>query len=209
MIDDNIFVHRIVVGAFSANCYIVGSRTGKGLIIDPGGDAKLITRAIDDARLEIATIVLTHGHSDHMAALYEIQHYTGATLEIHQADSQVLRGAGEYSSMFGIAYRTAAPPDRLLVDKDVIEVGDLRFRVVHTPGHTPGSICLYIDKGIFSGDTLFYHGIGTTYTLGSSRLQLIDSINRRLMTLPDETIVYPGHGPQTTIGGERQHNRYV
>ena len=207
---DDIFISRLTVGALSANCYIAGSvRTGEGLIIDPGGDARRITTAIDDSRLEIKTIVLTHGHSDHMAAMYDIQRHTGAILAIHQADSHVLQGRGEYNTMFGITYRTPPSIDRLLGDNDIIEMGDIRFTVIHTPGHTPGSICLYAEKTAFTGDTLMYRGIGTTFTMGSSRHQLIDSINSRLMVLPDETVLYPGHGRQTTLGAERRNNRYL
>jgi hydroxyacylglutathione hydrolase len=150
--------------------------------------------------------VLSHGHSDHIAALYDIQSYTGATVAIHQADSQVLHGRGEYSMMFGITYKTPAPADRLLNDDDVIAIGDLRFRVIHTPGHTPGSICLQTNNRLFTGDTLMHRSIGTTFTLGSNRRQLIESIQGRLIVLPDETILYPGHGRESTIGLERRHN---
>jgi hydroxyacylglutathione hydrolase len=207
---EDIIINRLTVGSSSANCYIVGSlRTGKGLVIDPGGDTKQITDAMDHSQLEIKIIVLTHGHSDHIAALYDIQHYTGALVAIHKADSNVLHGSGEYSMMFGISYRTPAPADRLLNDNDVIEMGDICFSVIHTPGHTPGSICLRTNNKVFTGDTLMYRGIGTTFTLGSNRRQLIDSIHSRLMVLPDDTILYPGHGRQTTIGVERRSNPYL
>lgn len=111
--------------------------------------------------------------------------------------------------MFGITYRTPASIEMLLDDNDVIKMGDISFRVIHTPGHTPGSICLYTDKIAFTGDTLMHRGIGTTFTLGSSRSQLIDSIQSRLMSLPDNTIIYPGHGRQSTIGAERRNNSYL
>jgi hydroxyacylglutathione hydrolase len=208
--DDDIIINRLTVGSLSANCYIVGSkRTGEGLIIDPGDDAKKIAEAIDESLLEIKTIVLTHGHSDHIAALYNIQSHTGAVVAIHREDSDVLHGRGEYSMMFGISYRTPAPADLLLNDNDVIEMGGFRFRVIHTPGHTPGSICLHTDNRVFTGDTLMHRGIGTTLMPGSSRRQLIDSIHRQLMVLPDDIILYPGHGRQTTIGAERRNNPYI
>lgn len=203
-------VKRLVVGALSANCYIVGSETsGSGMIIDPGGNATDILNAVRSSRLRIENIVLTHGHSDHIAALYDIQTKTGAGVAVHREDAQFLRGRGDTSMMFGISYRTPDHPDRLLDDGDIIEVGDMDFTVVHTPGHTPGGICLLGDEGVFTGDTLFYHSIGTTMMPGSSRSQLVESIRRRLMVLPDETVVYPGHGRQTTIGAERKSNRYL
>jgi hydroxyacylglutathione hydrolase len=207
---EDIIITRLVVGSLSANCYIVGSKkSGQGLVIDPGGNARDITGAIADSLLVIKTIVLTHGHSDHLAALYEVQHHTGATVAIHGEDSDVLRGYGEHGMMFGISYRTPASVDRLLDDGDTIEIGDMCFTVVHTPGHTPGSICLRINSLVFTGDTLMHRGIGTTLMPGSSRRQLIDSIQRRLMVLPDETVLYPGHGRQTSVGAERRNNPYL
>ena len=207
---DGIIIKRLTVGALSANCYLVGSeKTGKGLIIDPGGNAKEIITAVDESLLEIQTIVLTHGHSDHLAALYDIQHHTGAAVAIHRADSHALQGRGGYSMMFGISYRIPAALDRLLDEGDIIETGDMRFKVIHTPGHTPGSICLHLGNKAFTGDTLMHRGIGTTFTLGSSRRQLLESIHSRLMALPDDTILYPGHGRQTTIGTERRNNPHL
>ena len=208
--NDNISINRLTVGAFSANCYIVGSeKTEEGLIIDPGGNAKEIINAINIARLNIKTIILTHGHADHIAALYDIKSYTRAQVAIHRADINFLYGSREYSSMWGISYRTPDQPDRLLDDGHNIEVGNLYIKVIHTPGHTPGSICLQIEDKVFTGDTLMYRGIGMTVLPGSSRRQLIDSIYSRLMVLPDDTCLYPGHGRQTTIGSERQNNPHI
>jgi hydroxyacylglutathione hydrolase len=207
---DTILVTRLVVGALSANCYLVGSeKSGEGLIIDPGGDASKITCVIDSSNLKIKTIVLTHGHSDHMAALYDVQLHTGAKVAIHREDADVLCDRGQYTMMFGISYRIPGPPDRLLDEGDIIDIGQMSFRVIHTPGHTPGSICLQTGNIIFTGDTLMHRGIGTTLMPGSSRRQLIYSIQQRLMVLPDQILLYPGHGRQTSIGIERQHNPYI
>jgi hydroxyacylglutathione hydrolase len=204
--EDKIIIKRLVVGSLSANCYVVGAaETGEGMVIDPGGSAEEIKRAITDSSLEIEIIVLTHGHSDHIAALRDIQDRTGAEVAIHAADADFL----ETSSQFGISYRTPHPPDRLLHEGDTIDIGGMSFTVIHTPGHTPGSICLLSGNKVFTGDTLFHKGIGTTLMPGSSRRQLLESIQTRLMVLPDETIVYPGHGRETTIGGERRDNPYV
>ena len=203
-------IKRVVVGSLSANCYIVGSEsTREGLVIDPGGSAEDISEAIDDSGLDIKFIVLTHGHSDHIAALYDIQDRTGAATAIHTDDADFLHGSGSRSMMFGISYKTPNPPDRLLKEGDIIDIGELRFSVVHTPGHTPGSICLLTGDKLFTGDTLLYRGIGTTLMPGSSRRQLIDSIHTRLMVLPDDTTLYPGHGRATAIGAERKDNPFL
>ena len=202
--EDKLFIKRLVVGSLSANCFIVGT-AGEGMVIDPGGNAEEIDQAIAESGLEIGIIVLTHGHSDHIAALRDIQDRTGAAVAIHREDAEFL----ETSSQFGISYRTPHPPDRLLGEGDVIDIGEASFNVIHTPGHTPGGICLLSGDKVFTGDTLFRRGIGTTLMPGSSRSQLINSIQTRLMTLPDATIVYPGHGRETTIGAERRDNPWV
>ena len=208
--DENLIIKRLVVGSLSANCYIVGNTdTREGMVIDPGGNPEDILKTITDSKFDIRTIVLTHGHSDHIAALFDIQDRTGADVAIHIEDADFLEGRGSFSSMFGISYKTPETPDRLLHEGDIIEMGSTRFTVVHTPGHTPGSICLLTEDRIFTGDTLFYRGIGTTLMPGSSRRQLIDSIQTRLMVLPDDFKIYPGHGRESTIGAERRSNPFI
>jgi hydroxyacylglutathione hydrolase len=208
--EDKLVIKRLVVGSLSANCYIVGvEEAGAGLVIDPGGNPEQISRAISDSGLDIEVIILTHGHSDHIAALRDIQDKTGAEVAIHIEDADFLEGSGSLSSQFGISYRTPHSPDRLLHEGDIIEIGKVQFTILHTPGHTPGSICLLTGNQIFTGDTLFRRGIGTTLMPGSSRSQLLESIRQRLMTLPDNTIIYPGHGRETTISAERTDNPYV
>ncbi len=207
--DKEFIIRRLVVGSLSANCWIAGTAGGEGLVIDPGGNFRDISRAIDDTGLDIKLIILTHGHSDHIAALYEIQEKTGAEVAIHASDADFLEGYGSYSSQFGISYKTPHPPDRLLHEGDAVGIEGLNLEVIHTPGHTPGSISLYTPGKVFTGDTLFRRGIGTTMMPGSSRSQLINSIVTKLMRLPDETIIYPGHGRETTIGAEHRDNPYV
>ncbi len=205
---EDIAVTRLVVGALSANCFIV--RAGReAIVIDPGGNPEKIIPSILETGCDVQTIVLTHGHSDHIAALYEVQEATGAELVVHAADADFLEGRGPYSSQFGISYRTPRPPGRLLEDGDTVKLGACEFTIIHTPGHTPGSICLLGHGILFSGDTLLRRGIGTTLMPGSSRRQLIASIHARLLPLPDNTRVFPGHGRETTIGEERRLNRYL
>ncbi len=205
---EELSVTRLVVGALSANCFIVTA--GKeAIVIDPGGNPEKIIPAILKTGCSVSAIVLTHGHSDHIAALFEVQEATGAELIVHHADADFLEGRGPVSSQFGISYHTPQPPDRLLRDGDIITLEEHKFTVIHSPGHTPGSICLLTGTLLFSGDTLLRHGIGTTLMPGSSRRQLIESIRTRLLALPDEVRVFPGHGRETTIGEERSMNRYL
>jgi hydroxyacylglutathione hydrolase len=207
--NEKLIIKRIVVSPLASNCWIVGAEGGEGLIIDPGGNHDDISRAIAADSMDIKLIILTHGHSDHIASLYEIQAGTGAEVAVHAADADFLEGRGSYSSQFGISYKTPHPPDRLLHEGDTLGITGLELTVIHTPGHTPGSICLYAPGKVFTGDTLFRRGIGTTMMPGSSRSQLTDSIILKLMTLPDETVIYPGHGRETTIGLERKDNPYA
>jgi glyoxylase-like metal-dependent hydrolase (beta-lactamase superfamily II) len=203
-------VERVVVSHLRSNCFIVGmDSSSEGMVIDPGGDVRDILARLKQVKFTIKLIVLTHGHSDHVGALYEVQQATGAGAAIHSEDSYAVSGSGSTTSMFGVTYRTSLTPVHILRDGDAIDVGDLHFTVVHTPGHTQGSICLVGHHAVFTGDTLFYHGIGTTYTYNSNRSDLIDSINKHLMSLPDDTIIYPGHGRNTTVGTERRENRYL
>jgi len=191
-----VIVKRLIVGPFAANCYIVGSEaTKEGMIIDPGDEAGQILESVKDWQLDIKFIVITHGHIDHVGAVKEVREATGAEGCIHSADAQFLQ-------------RQLAA-DRLLKGGDNIKVGDLHFLVLHTPGHTPGGICLLGQGVVFTGDTLFNYGIGRTDLPGGSHSQLMNSIHTKLMVLPDATIVYPGHGPETTIGAERRSNPFL
>ena len=200
---------KLVVGPLAANCYIVGSESNKeGMIIDPGDEAEVILRNVKDLGLEIRSIVLTHGHIDHIGALKEVKEVTGAEVAIHTDEAQALQKQ-PLSTLLGLSYPTPLPADRLLKNGDSIDIGDLHFLVLHTPGHSPGGICLLGQGVMFSGDTLFNYGIGRADLPGGSYSQLTNSIHTKLMILPDNTIVYPGHGPDTTIGTERQWNPFL
>jgi hydroxyacylglutathione hydrolase len=202
----------LVVGPFASNCYIVGSESSKhGIIIDPGAEAKLILSTVNDLGMTASLILVTHTHIDHIGALAPVKEGTGAKFAIHEAEATA--GLGMFSrmlsSMSGGSFNQPPKPDRLLKDGDTIDIDDLSFTVLHTPGHSPGGISLYGHGILFSGDTLFNCGIGRTDFPGCSYEQIMDSIKNKLMTLPDETIVYPGHGPATTIGKEKRGNPFL
>ena len=202
-------VKRLEVGPFASNCYIIGSESNKeGVIIDPGADTKEILKNVNKLGLNIKFIVLTHGHIDHTGALKEIKDATGAEVAIHADEAESLQDRS-LAAMFGLSYSPPPPPDRLLQGGDSLDIGDLHFQVLHTPGHSPGCICLLGEGVVFSGDTLFNYGIGRTDLPGGNYSQLMDSIHTKLMVLPDGTVVYPGHGPETTIGAERQGNPFL
>jgi hydroxyacylglutathione hydrolase len=191
----------------------VGSEeTKQGIIIDPGDDAAAILGRVADLGLDIKMLVLTHGHIDHVGALKAVKEATDAEMAIHADDAKSLRGLrGVLQSIIvpGLFYPLPPPPERLLRDGDSLDVGGLHFEVLHTPCHTPGGICLLGEGVVFSGDTLFNYGIGRTDLPGGSYHRLVESIRSRLLALPDDTVVYPGHGPETTIGAERAGNPFL
>jgi len=199
----------LVVGPLASNCYIVGDEaTREGAIIDPADEAGNILSSVTELGLSVKSIILTHGHPDHLAALKEVKEATGAEIMVHEDDA----GYPEQEALalaFGFNCPTPPPPDRLLKDGDDIDIGSLRFTVIHTPGHTPGGICLLGHRVLFSGDTLFNSGIGRYDLPGGDYARLMNSLQDRLMALPDETIVHPGHGPRTTIGAERRNNPFL
>lgn len=206
-----IFRH-LVVGPLACNCYIVGDEaTKQGMIIDPGAEGRTILRAVSELGLSIKLIVVTHAHFDHVGAVPAVKEATGAQLAIHEADASMRLGpfARMMASISGGSFSRTSQPERLLRDGDVIEIGGLRFTVLHTPGHSLGGISLYGHGMVFTGDTLFNYGVGRSDFPGCSHSQLIDSIKRKLMSLPDDTIVYPGHGPPTTIGEEKRGNPFL
>ena len=204
---------RLEVGPFASNCYIVGSEaTKEGMIIDPGAEAAAILDTVSQLGLTIKLIVATHSHVDHIMALRQVKEATGAPFAIHEAESggKLMQGMARMMSMAtGGSGEPPPKPDKLLKEGDYIDIGDLSFRVLHTPGHSLGGMSIYGHGVVFSGDTLFNFGIGRTDFPGCSHQVLIDSIKNKLMTLPDETVVLPGHGPETTIDVERKYNPFL
>ncbi len=204
-------LRTVPVGITLTNCYVVGcEETQEGVIIDPGGDPDRILQAVEEAGLTVRYVLNTHCHFDHMAANAEVVEATGALLALHPLERPILEARGG-ASWFGVSVRESPPPDLELDDGQVLEVGTLRFQVLHTPGHSPGGLTFYLEKEgmAFDGDVLFAMGVGRTDLPGGDWDTLMRSIREVLFGLPDETVLYPGHGPQTTVGQEKRRNPWV
>jgi glyoxylase-like metal-dependent hydrolase (beta-lactamase superfamily II) len=180
------------------------------MVIDPAGDGARILSNIDELALKVGLVVVTHTHFDHLGAIGHIVESTGASLAVHATEAQSLRGYSR-SQFAGFVpdFKLPPPPDKLLKDGDSLTVGDLSFGVRHTPGHSPGGICIVGYGAVFSGDTLFDMSIGRTDGPGGDYNLLISSIRNKLLILPDQTVVLPGHGPKTTISRERRANPFL
>lgn len=200
----------VVVGPLQVNCFLVACpQTREVLVIDPGDEAGRILAIIRDAGWQPAKIVNTHGHFDHIGGNRALVAATGAELLIHELDVPLMHKAKVHAQLYGLHTELSPPPDRLLTNGDRIAVGSLTFEVIHIPGHSPGGIALLCGQHLFAGDILFADSIGRTDLPGGDHRALIDGIRRRLWCLPGETIVHPGHGPDTTIAREMQTNPYV
>jgi len=200
-------VERLVVGMLQCNCYLVAcDDTKEAIVIDPGGDAPLILDRVKELGLAIKYIVNTHGHIDHIAANRPVKEGTGAQLAIHQDDAEwLVTDQGDFARMLGVSSPGPAA-DVLLEEGDEIAIGNERLQVIHTPGHSLGGISLVGDGVVFCGDTLFATGVGRVDLPGGSWETLMNTIKTRLFTMPDDTVAYTGHGPETTIGREKQFN---
>jgi hydroxyacylglutathione hydrolase len=201
----------VVVGLFRTNCYVVGSRrSGEAICIDPGDEPETILALARDLGVRITRIVASHAHLDHVLAVAALQQATGAPFLLHPADEAIARAVPE-AALQWLGRRVPAPPAPTfaLNDGDDLEIAGVHLRVLHTPGHTPGSVSLYTPGLLFSGDTLFRGSIGRTDLPGGNPRQILRSIVDRLLPLPDETIVLPGHMQETTIGAERATNPFI
>jgi hydroxyacylglutathione hydrolase len=210
---NEIIVRGIVVGVFQENCWIIGNRrTGEGICVDPGDHAQAgeILAMARDMGVTIKYIANSHAHIDHVLGVGAVREATGAKFLLHPNDVEMLSTTGDLAKrMTGADVPNPPDPDALLDDNDEIDVDGLKLKVFHTPGHTQGSVCFYANGVVFAGDTLFQGSIGRTDLPGGDFDQEMASIVDRLLVLPDDTIVLPGHMDQTTIGHERQRNYYI
>jgi len=199
----------LVVGPIQANCYVLGcERTKEAAVIDPGGDVDKILMTLAKDKLHCVTIFNTHGHFDHTADNKRLKEVTGAKLVIHRADAPMILHQGSNGSMWGMEVEDSPPPDSYVEERDVITFGDISLQVLHTPGHSPGGISLLSDKMVFVGDTLFAGSIGRTDLPGGDYETLIRSVKEKIFPLGDDVVIYPGHGPKTTVGRERRSNPF-
>ncbi|HNZ49099.1 MAG TPA: MBL fold metallo-hydrolase [Candidatus Hydrogenedentes bacterium] len=194
------------VTLFETNCYVI-RHEGQALVIDPGEGTPALLKSLEN--YDVTLIVNTHCHCDHSGGNAAVIQQTGAPLACHAADLPLLRSISEQGRMFGVPFPSSPDPDRLLNHGDILSLGDLEFEVRHTPGHSPGHVVLIAPGIALVGDVLFAGSIGRTDLPGGSMKELLHSIHTQLMTLPDETKVYSGHGPATTIGEERINNPFL
>lgn len=201
---------RLVVGPLQVNCYILADeKTKDAVVIDPGDDAEEILRVIREKGLAVRFIVNTHAHFDHVGANKALKDATGAQILLHERDAVVLKSSPQHAAVFNLTTTASPPADRFVQHGEVITAGEVSLRVLHTPGHSPGGICLTEQGMVFTGDALFAGSIGRTDLPGGDLMTLLGGIKAHLLSLPDDTRVFPGHGPDTTIGDERRDNPFL
>ncbi len=215
-------IHEVIpVGLLQCNCSVVGDpQTREAVVIDPGDEVERILQAIARHRLVVKAIVNTHAHIDHVGGLQKMRQATGAPVLMHREDLDLYAALEVQAAMIGVPVPAAAQVDAFLTDGQTLRWGSQGAHVLHTPGHTKGSVCLFLpaeDRApgqpvrplLFAGDTLFAGSIGRTDLWGGSFSEIMRSLKGKLLELPDETVVYPGHGPATTIGQERVANPFL
>jgi len=206
-------IHKILpVGPLQCNCSIIGDETThEAMVIDPGDDTDDIVAIIDEHKLQVKQIVITHAHIDHVGGAMKLRAKTGAPILLNQNDYALLKMLDIQASWLGMKPPGAVEIEAALSHDETLQAGNLKASVLHTPGHTEGSVCLYFpaEKMLIAGDTLFQRSIGRTDLPGGSFEKIIRSLHDRVLTLPDETKVIPGHGPSTTIGEEREENPFL
>jgi glyoxylase-like metal-dependent hydrolase (beta-lactamase superfamily II) len=192
-------------GMFESNCYVLGVN-GEGVIIDAGVDVSHVLKIVESNKLKIKYIILTHGHIDHICQIDKLRAAVGGSVAIHEKDADFLTNPVFNCSFIFGTDRTFKPTDITLKDGDVLKLNDINLEIIHTPGHTPGGMCIKSGGMVFTGDTLFRCSTGRTDLPGGSRDNIVKSIKNKLFVLPDETLVYPGHNDASTIGFEKRNN---
>jgi hydroxyacylglutathione hydrolase len=200
----------VIVGPLETNCFLIYCPlTRECAVVDPGAEASKILRLIASTELQPVILLNTHGHIDHIGANKEIKDKFDIPLCIHSHDEHMLKSALQSELSFFLGAQESPAPDRYLEDGETIQVGQSSLQVIHTPGHSPGSVIFLGDGFLLSGDTLFYGGVGRTDLPGGSWPELVDSIKTKILTMPDELPVLPGHGPFTSVGQEKRSNPFV
>ena len=205
-------LEMLTVGPFQENCYVIGNQeSGVGAIVDPGDEATRIALAVEQTNLEMGQILVTHAHIDHVGAVGALADEYACPVLMHAEAEPMLEQLPTQAIMMGLRFGQVPTVDRYVEDEEVLEVGGLRLESLYTPGHAPGHLAFYVESEgvVLSGDALFAGSVGRTDLFGGNMEVLMRSIRERLLTLPDETRVYSGHGPQTTIGNERAHNPFL
>ncbi len=203
-------LERIIVGPLEVNCYILGcEETRDVFIVDPGDDLSAIQDTITDLKVTPRGIINTHGHIDHAGGVAELMKHLNLPFYIHRDEMPVLQALDTQSNQFGLFFSGIPEPTGFLDDDQMLEIGEKQIRVIHTPGHSPGGICLLCEDCLISGDTLFSGSIGRSDLPGGNGYLLIDMIKTKLLILQKNTRVYPGHGPSSTIEREIQFNPFL
>lgn len=202
-------IKKLVVGTLENNCFIIGDDKSKEcFIVDPGDEPDRILDLVNENGLKVKYIVCTHAHFDHIAVVSDIKIETKAEIVLHRDDLEIYRSSKEHAASWGFDLDSQPEPDLFVAEGDTLEIGDLKFEILHTPGHSPGGICLYGEGIIITGDTLFAGSVGRTDLHGGDIGKLKKSF-KRLLSLPDDVEVLPGHGPETTIGHEKIDNFFA
>ena len=199
-------IKRIVTGAIEENCYLVWDEANQAVVIDPGDEASKIIDEITKLQLDVKKIILTHGHYDHVGAVNEVKKTTGAQVICHQEEKSIVEDETLSLGLY-LGKEVSLPKvDACVSEGDEISVGNLNFSVIHTPGHTKGGMCLLAGDSLFSGDTIFYGTLGRWDFPTGDLSELTSSITRKIFNLPEDTVIYYGHGPETTVGAEKRQN---
>lgn len=203
-------IKKLPVGPIMANCFILGcEETRKAAVIDPGDETDKILLSLASEQLTVEQIINTHCHFDHAGGNKKMKDATGAPLVLHALEIPVLENLESSAARWGLAMEASPAPDRTVADGDTITFGNITLKVIHTPGHSPGGICLQAGDVLFAGDTLFAGSIGRTDFPGGDHQTLLSSIREKLFSMDDDVRVYCGHGPETTIGVEKRTNPFV